>query len=104
MAAYMDREQSPRQLQESAQRVLDYLNQRGLNLIVAELPGSTRTAQDAADNVGCSVAQIAKSIIFRNKKRPRTNSGNCCGIEPGGYQKDRKDYGDQIGSGWRHIC
>jgi prolyl-tRNA editing enzyme YbaK/EbsC (Cys-tRNA(Pro) deacylase) len=67
MAAYMDREQPPKQLQESARRVQDYLHQRGLNLTVIELPGSTRTAQDAADNVGCSVAQIAKSIIFRNK-------------------------------------
>ena len=28
------------------------------------MPGSTRTAQDAADAVGCEVAQIAKSLVF----------------------------------------
>lgn len=27
----------------------------------------TRTAQEAADQIGCSVAQIAKSLIFKNK-------------------------------------
>lgn len=28
---------------------------------------STRTAQEAADQIGCTVAQIAKSIIFKNE-------------------------------------
>jgi prolyl-tRNA editing enzyme YbaK/EbsC (Cys-tRNA(Pro) deacylase) len=30
-----------------------------------EFPASTRTAADAAAAVGCTVAQIAKSIVFR---------------------------------------
>ncbi|MFW5434151.1 YbaK/EbsC family protein [Paenibacillus apiarius] len=34
---------------------------------MAELSDSTRTAQEAADAIGCQVAQIAKSIIFRIK-------------------------------------
>ena len=34
---------------------------------VMELPGTTRTAQEAADAIGCKVAQIAKSIIFQGK-------------------------------------
>ena len=29
-----------------------------------EMPGSTRTAQDAANAVGCEVGQIAKSLVF----------------------------------------
>lgn len=29
-----------------------------------ELPGSTRTAAEAAAAIGCSVAQIAKSLVF----------------------------------------
>lgn len=33
---------------------------------VTELPQTTRTAAEAAAAVGCQVAQIAKSLIFRN--------------------------------------
>jgi prolyl-tRNA editing enzyme YbaK/EbsC (Cys-tRNA(Pro) deacylase) len=32
---------------------------------IAQFPAGTRSAQDAAAAVGCSVAQIAKSIVFR---------------------------------------
>ena len=32
---------------------------------ISEFPDGTRTAQDAATAVGCSVAQIAKSIVLR---------------------------------------
>jgi prolyl-tRNA editing enzyme YbaK/EbsC (Cys-tRNA(Pro) deacylase) len=32
---------------------------------ITEFPASTRTAADAAAAVGCTVAQIAKSIVFR---------------------------------------
>jgi prolyl-tRNA editing enzyme YbaK/EbsC (Cys-tRNA(Pro) deacylase) len=32
---------------------------------VVELPASTRTAQDAAAAVGCTVGQIVKSLVFR---------------------------------------
>jgi prolyl-tRNA editing enzyme YbaK/EbsC (Cys-tRNA(Pro) deacylase) len=52
-------------LSPSAQKVQDALNQFGLTLQVAELPGSTRTAADAAAAIGTTVAQIAKSLIFR---------------------------------------
>jgi len=31
-----------------------------------EFPKSTRTAQEAADQIGCSVGQIAKSLIFKD--------------------------------------
>jgi len=31
-----------------------------------ELPQSTRTANDAAKAIGCEVAQIAKSLVFRS--------------------------------------
>lgn len=55
------------QLRDSARRVQDYLTTRGYTFEVKELPGSTRTAQEAADSIGCSVAQIAKSLVFRDK-------------------------------------
>jgi prolyl-tRNA editing enzyme YbaK/EbsC (Cys-tRNA(Pro) deacylase) len=53
------------ELSRSAQRVRDALAARGAPCEVVELPASTRTAADAAAAVGCSVAQIAKSIVFR---------------------------------------
>jgi len=54
-------------LKESAQRVQDLLAEWGHANKVVELPDSARTAQEAADAIGCEVAQIAKSIIFRLK-------------------------------------
>lgn len=49
----------------SARAVQDALRAKGINLEVVELPQSTRTAAEAAAAVGCSVAQIAKSLVFR---------------------------------------
>lgn len=37
----------------------------GPSFTVVEFDESTHTAQEAADAIGCTVAQIAKSIIFR---------------------------------------
>lgn len=52
-------------LSPSAQRIQAALHARGKNLEVVELPQSTRTAAEAAAAIGCTVAQIAKSIVFR---------------------------------------
>ena len=43
------------------------LDKFGLELKVIELPDSTRTAQEAAKAIGCTVGQIAKSLIFKGK-------------------------------------
>ncbi|MCM3292831.1 YbaK/EbsC family protein [Paenibacillus sp. MER 180] len=55
------------ELKNSAQIVQDKLAARGLPNQVVELPDSTRTAQEAANTIGCKISQIAKSIIFRRK-------------------------------------
>ena len=55
-------------LSDSASRVQDFLTEKGFSFEVRELPGSTRTAQEAADSIGCEVAQIAKSLVFREKE------------------------------------
>jgi prolyl-tRNA editing enzyme YbaK/EbsC (Cys-tRNA(Pro) deacylase) len=55
-------------LSDSANRVQDFLFEKGFSFEVKELPGSTRTAQEAADSIGCAVAQIAKSLVFREKE------------------------------------
>ncbi len=55
-------------LSASAQKVQDALMALGLPCRVVELPASTRTAQEAADAVGCSVGQIVKSLVFRGAR------------------------------------
>ncbi len=52
-------------LSPSAQRVQEVLDASGRVFVVRELEQSTRTSAEAADAVGCTVAQIVKSIIFR---------------------------------------
>ncbi|WP_234447759.1 YbaK/EbsC family protein [Viridibacillus soli] len=54
-------------MKESALAIQTTLQSLGFENQVVELPDSTRTAQEAADAIGCTVAQIAKSIIFRMK-------------------------------------
>jgi len=56
-----------KELRDSAQRVQDFITAKGFSFEVKELPGSTRTAQEAADSIGCRVAQIAKSLVFKEK-------------------------------------
>ena len=58
---------SSQPLSPSAQKVQDALSQFGLELQVVELAASTRTSQEAADAVGCSVGQIVKSLVFRGR-------------------------------------
>lgn len=53
------------ELSPDAQRVQEVLNTFGLSGRVKELPLSTRTSPEAAQAIGCSVNQIAKSLIFR---------------------------------------
>lgn len=52
-------------LSASAQRVQEALKKLGLTLQVVELPESTRSAVEAAAAIGCTVDQIAKSLIFK---------------------------------------
>ena len=58
-------------LSNSAQRVQDALAERDVDLQVMELPDTTRTAQEAAVAIGCTVGQIAKSLIFKGKESGR---------------------------------
>lgn len=53
-------------LPASAQRVQDHLHRHGFACTVLLLPHSTRTAAEAAAAMACQVAQIAKSLVFRN--------------------------------------
>jgi prolyl-tRNA editing enzyme YbaK/EbsC (Cys-tRNA(Pro) deacylase) len=46
-------------------RVVAALAGAGLEVEIREFPAGTRTAADAAAAVGCEVAQICKSLVFR---------------------------------------
>lgn len=44
------------------------LSDAGVSAEIREMPTTTRTAEDAANSIGCSVAQIVKSLIFRGRE------------------------------------
>lgn len=54
-------------LKKSSEKVQNVLKELEFELDVVELSESTRTAQEAANAIGCTVSQIAKSIIFKGK-------------------------------------
>ncbi len=53
------------ELSPSAKRVQDVLAGYRLTCRVVELPALTRSAPEAAEAMGCDIAQIAKSMVFR---------------------------------------
>jgi prolyl-tRNA editing enzyme YbaK/EbsC (Cys-tRNA(Pro) deacylase) len=58
-------------LSSSAKKFQAILEDSNYDLQVIELPGSTRTAVEAAQAVGCQVGQIVKSLIFKAKRSQR---------------------------------
>lgn len=84
-------------LKPSAQRVQDALTAAGFDNTVIEFAHSTRSAAEAAAAVGCSVGQIAKSLIFRG-----SHSGQAILIIASGdnrvNEKRMRDYlGEKLG-------
>ena len=56
-------------LSASAQRVQDALLSAGLDCRIVEHAVAARTSAEAAAALGCSVAEIAKALIFRHGER-----------------------------------
>lgn len=54
-------------MSKSLKRVLRAFDAAGLEITPVEITDGARTAQAAADAVGCDLNQIAKSIIFRGE-------------------------------------
>jgi prolyl-tRNA editing enzyme YbaK/EbsC (Cys-tRNA(Pro) deacylase) len=54
-------------LSPSAQKVQDTLHALGFDCTVIEFVESTRTSAEAAARVGCTLGQIAKSLVFRGQ-------------------------------------
>ncbi len=64
----------------------------GPGFTVLEFEASTRTAEDAAAAVGCTVAQIAKSLVFRS-----ASGRSVLVIASGANRVDEKKAAAQIG-------
>ncbi len=54
-------------MSKSINRVRQAALRAGLEIEVVRMGASTRTAQEAADQCGCSIDQIVKSLIFQGK-------------------------------------
>lgn len=52
------------------QRVVDAGRVAGIEIVPRTFQVETRTAEDAARNVGCDVAQIVKSLVFGSEGGP----------------------------------
>jgi prolyl-tRNA editing enzyme YbaK/EbsC (Cys-tRNA(Pro) deacylase) len=59
------------ELSASARKVQAALAAAGVDCQVVELPDSTRSAQEAAQAIGCQVEQIVKSLVFRGRQSKR---------------------------------
>ncbi len=54
----------------TAKKVADAAQTLGLNIDIKEFQATTRTAEDAAAAIGCTVAQIVKSLLFAVDGQP----------------------------------
>jgi len=85
------------ELSHRAKCVQEFLFARGFSFEVKELPGSTRTAQEAADSIGCAVSQIAKSLVFKEKKTDRPVLAIASGSNRVDLKKIQKSTGLRLG-------
>ncbi|WP_313625168.1 YbaK/EbsC family protein [Achromobacter sp.] len=80
-------------LPESAQRVARLLLEIGHDKPVVVLPQTGKTSAEAAAGLGCEVAQIAKSIIFRRA----TDDAPVLVIASGANRVDEAKVATQVG-------
>jgi len=82
-------------LHPSAQRIQDELRRQGSDAVVRQLESTTRSAADAAAAVGCTVGQIAKSLVFRGA----ASGAAILVITSGANRVDEAAVGERIGQG-----
>ncbi len=83
-------------LSKSAQSVQDVLTKKGIEAKVVELPASTRTAEEAAIAIGCQIAQIVKSLVFRTKQTNRPILVLASGVNRVNEKAIAKSAGEEI--------
>lgn len=77
----------------TAQKVADHARDSGVDIEVIEFEIPTRTAQQAAAALGCTVAQIVKSLVFAVDGQPTM------ALVSGGNQLDEKKLAAACGVG-----
>ncbi len=82
-------------LSPSAARVQAALAAAGLDSIVTEYPVAARTSAEAAAALGCTIAEIAKSLVFR--RGDPANGGAVLVIASGANRVDEKKVAALIG-------
>ena len=80
-------------LPDSARRVAMLLRERGHAGQVVMLPETGKTSAEAAAGLGCEVAQIAKSILFRR----RDDDAPVLVVASGANRVDEKKVAAQVG-------
>lgn len=83
-------------LSRSAKSVQEALTRHGVHARVVELPASTRTAIDAASAIGCTVAEIVKSLIFRTKESGKAVLVLASGVNRVSEKAIQKALGEEI--------
>lgn len=79
-------------LKDSSRRIQQVLQQHNLDIRVIEFKDTTRSAQEAADTIGCEIGQIAKTLIFKG-----ANAKPICIIASGKNRVDEKKIEQLIG-------
>lgn len=94
----MSADAAPRRaLSTSAQRVQDALRAAGFDNEVVEYDVAMRTSAEAARVVGCDVAQIAKSLVFRAETTGRAVLVIASGANRVNEPRIRQLLGESIG-------
>ncbi|GAB2905778.1 YbaK/EbsC family protein [Paraburkholderia jirisanensis] len=81
-------------LPDSARRVAQLLRERGHAGHIVMLPETGKTSAEAAAGLGCSVAQIAKSILFRR----RDDDAPVLVVASGANRVDEQKVAAQVGA------
>lgn len=79
------------------QRVKQVLEASGIEFEITLLPAAVRTAQLAADALGCEVGQIANSLIFKDKANDEPVLIMCAGDHRVDLIKVRLETGIELG-------
>lgn len=78
-------------------RIQDALHAAGVETQVVEFEQTTRTSAEAAAAIGCSVAEIAKSVVFRMKASNRAAVVITSGDNRVSEEKVAAIVGDKLG-------
>jgi len=79
----------------TALRIRELLQNSGVEANVVEFEQTTRTSADAAAAIGCTVAEIAKSVVFRGKDSGQATGYVIGGVAPIGHAQQVKLLLDQ---------